>query len=110
MNPSLFDPMDLSPNLELTCCDLSDLYDHFLLMNKTGSEELTLQVHGADCSLRQGAGGTEFACFGSRTCFLMWLYKRSQTYFGQKSEEHIKTIKKRCLEVKNNDFLEKHVT
>ena len=24
----------------------------------------------ADCSLRQGAGGTEFARFGSRTCFL----------------------------------------
>ena len=23
-----------------------------------------------DCSLRQGAGGTEFARFGSRTCFL----------------------------------------
>ena len=24
----------------------------------------------ADCSLRQGAGGTEFASLGSRTCFL----------------------------------------
>ena len=24
----------------------------------------------ADCSLRQSAGGTEFAHFGSRTCFL----------------------------------------
>ena len=67
-----------------------------------------LQTHSADCSLRQGAGGTEFAHFGSRTCFLRWFYKRSQTYFGQKSEEHIKTIKKRCLESRTTSF-EKNV-
>ena len=63
-----------------------------------------------DCSLRQGAGGTEFAHFGSRTCFLRWFYKRAQAYFGQNPEEHIKTIKKRSMEVKNNDFWEKCVT
>ena len=61
----------------------------------------------SECSLRQGAGGAEFARFGSRTCFLMWFYKRSQTYFGQKSEEHVKTIKKHFLDVKNNCFCEK---
>ena len=61
-----------------------------------------------DCSLRQGAGGTEFARFGSRTCFLRCFYRRSQAYIGQKSEEHVKTIKKRSMDVKNNDF-EKHV-
>ena len=52
------------------------------------------------CSLRQGAGDKEFPRFGSRTSFLRWFYKRSQTYFGQNSEAHIKTIKKRGLEVK----------
>ena len=26
-------------------------------------------MQNTDCSLRQGAGGTEFARFGSRTCF-----------------------------------------
>ena len=69
-----------------------------------------LQIHVSDCSLRQGAGGTEFARFGSRTCFLRRFDDRSQSYFGQKSEEHIKTMKKDCLEVKNNDFSEKCVT
>ena len=54
----------------------------------------TTAKHSPDCSLRQGAGGTEFACFGSRTCFLRWLYKCLQAYFSQKSEEHIKTIEK----------------
>mgnify|MGYP005706074945 CR=1 FL=1 len=58
----------------------------------------------SDCSLRQGAGGTEFAHLGSRTCFLRWFYKRYQTYFGQKSEDHIKTIKKTNMDVKNDDF------
>ena len=52
-----------------------------------------MRQHHPDCSLRQGAGGTEFARFGSRTCFLRCFYKHSQTYFGQKSEEHVKTIK-----------------
>ena len=47
----------------------------------------------SDCSLRQGAGGTEFAHFGSRTCFLRWFYRRSQAYFGQKPEEHGFSIK-----------------
>ena len=45
-------------------------------------------LQSTDCSLRQGAGGTEFARFGSRTCFLRWFYKRSQAYFGQKPEEY----------------------
>ena len=31
-------------------------------------------------------------------------------YFGQKSEEHVKDIKRRCLEVKTDDFREKCVT
>ena len=35
---------------------------------------------------------------------------RSQAYFGQKPEEHGFSIKKRCLEVKIDDFLEKCVT
>ena len=28
------------------------------------------KTSGSDCSLRQGAGGTEFKRFRSRTCFL----------------------------------------
>ena len=31
-------------------------------------------------------------------------------YFGQKPEEHGFSIKKRCLEFKNDDFPEKQVT
>ena len=63
-----------------------------------------------DCYLRQGAGGMKIARFGSRTCFLRWFHNRSETYFGQNSEEHAKTIKTRHMEVKNDDFLEKCVT
>ena len=62
-----------------------------------------------DCSLRQGADGTEFARFGSRTSFLRWFYMCSQTYLGQKSEEHCFSIKNRCLEVKDDGFWEKCV-
>ena len=58
----------------------------------------------ADCSLRQGAGGTEFARFGLRTSFLRWFYNRSQTYFGQKSEEQVDTVKKFYMEVKTTIF------
>ena len=42
-----------------------------------------LGSQNADRSLRQGAGGTEFARFGSRTCFLRWFHRRSQAYFCQ---------------------------
>ena len=31
--------------------------------------DVFFRTHASDCSLRQGAGGTEFARFGSRTCF-----------------------------------------
>ena len=34
----------------------------------------------------------------------------SQAYFGQKPEEHVKTIKKCCLEIKNDDLWEKCIT
>ena len=44
------------------------------------------------------------ACFGSKTCFLRWFHNRSVSFFGQKTQEHVKTIKKRCLEAKNNIF------
>ena len=58
------------------------------------SKEIRRTSHYSDCYLRQGVGGTEFANFvRSRTCFLRWFYKRSQTYFGQKSEEHNFSIK-----------------
>ena len=77
---------------------------------RSSKKSLTYSPYCPDCSLRQGAGGTEFARFGSRTCFLRWFYKRSQTYFGQKPEEHGFPIKKCCLEVKNNDIWEKCVT
>ena len=63
-----------------------------------------VKTYFADCSLRQGAGGAESARLGSRTCFLRCFYKRSQTYFDQKPEEHCFSIKKRCLEIKNDDF------
>ena len=63
---------------------------------------------GSDCSLWQGAGGTEFARFGSRTCFLRWFYRRSQAYFGQNSEEHVKTIKNAIWRSKTMIFDKKH--
>ena len=86
--------------------------------NRPAPQKVTMFMNQlTDCYLRQGvhpawqgAHGTEFARNGSRACFLMWFYKRSQTYFGQKPEEHNFSIKQRCLEVKNNDFSEKCVT
>ena len=62
-----------------------------------------------DCSLRQGAGGTEFARFASRTCFLRWFYRRYQAYFGQNFEEHCSSIKSIVLRSKTTIF-EKHVS
>ena len=35
---------------------------------------------------------------------------RSQAYFGQKLEEHVFSIKNRCLEVEKHDFSETCVT
>ena len=61
-----------------------------------------------DCSLRQGAGGREFARLGSRTWFLMRFLKRSEAYLGQKPEEHYFLIKKTLSEgqkYKKNELL-----
>ena len=60
---------------------LRNLYREF---QASAVNRTSLVTHWADCYLRQGAGGTEFARFGSRTCFLKWFSKRSQAYFGQK--------------------------
>ena len=65
---------------------------------------------GADCYLRQGDKGTKTARFGFKTCFLSYFHNRSEAYFGQKSEEQVKTIRKRRMEVKNDEFSEKCVT
>ena len=81
----------------------SNFHVFSIFLAKSNPNKSKKQI-STDCYLRQGASGTEFAHFGSRTCFLMWFYKRSQTYFGQKSEEHVKTIKKRRMDSKNNDF------
>ena len=63
----------------------------------------------ADCYLRQGAGGTKTAHFGSRIWFLSYFYNRSEAYFGQKSVEHVKTIKRKHVDTKNNDFSKRNV-
>ena len=47
---------------------------------------------------------TKKVCCGSNTCFLRWFHNRSVSFLGQETQEHIKTIKKRCLEVKNDIF------
>ena len=43
----------------------------------------------------------DFACFGFKIRFLKKNLDRSASFFGQETHEHVKTIKKRCLEVKN---------
>ena len=68
--------------------------------NKTSNRS---QDKDTDCYLRQGAGGTKTACFGSRTCFLRSFHNRYEAYFGQKAEEHIKILKNRNMDVKNDD-------
>ena len=45
-----------------------------------------------------------FACFGFKIRFLKKFLDRSVSFFGQETHEHVKTIKKRCLEAKNNIF------
>ena len=67
-------------------------------------DPLTNVDEGSDCYLRQGDGGTKIARLGSRTCFLREFHNRSEAYFGQKSEEHVETFKKRHMEVNNNDL------
>ena len=58
----------------------------------------------SDCYLRQGDGGTKTACFGSKNCFLKRFENRSEAYFGEKSKEPGKTIKQRCICIKNDGF------
>ena len=49
-----------------------------------------------------------FACqnctFGFENLLFEVILHRSASFYGQKTEEHIKTIKKRCLEAKTNIF------
>ena len=47
----------------------------------------------SDFDLRQGDGGTKTARFSSKNCFLRQFHNRSESYFGQKSQEHVKTMK-----------------
>ena len=42
------------------------------------------------------------ACFGFKIGFLKKFLDRSVSFFGQETQEHVKTIKKRCLEAKND--------
>ena len=57
---------------------------------------------------RQGDGDTKTARFGSKTYLLRWFHDRSVSFLGQKTQEHVKTVKKeRCLEA-NNDIFRKN--
>ena len=47
---------------------------------------------------------SNFACFGSKTYFLKYFRRRSASFFGQETHEHVKTIKKHCLKAKNEIF------
>ena len=47
---------------------------------------------------------SNFAHLGSKTCFLRWFHIRSVSFFGQETYEHVKTIKKCCLETQNDIF------
>ena len=47
---------------------------------------------------------SNFACFVSKTYFLKQFLDRSASFFGQEIHEHLKTIKKCCVEAKNDDF------
>ena len=109
-----FDPRRLQHGLLLItklCTSFPTINNFYMwLIFYLRINDLHEKRHLPDCSLRQGAGGKEFARFGPITCFLRWLYKRSQPYFDQKPEEHCFSIKKRCLDIKNDDLWEKWVT
>ena len=46
-----------------------------------------------------------FACSGFKIGFLKKFLDRSASLFGQETHEHVKTIKKHCLEAKNIIFI-----
>ena len=71
------------------------------------NSSITTQSEISDCYLRQGDGGTKTAHFGFKTCFLRRFHNRSVSFFGQKTQEHDKTIEKRCLEAKIDFFHKK---
>ena len=53
---------------------------------------------------------TTTARFYSKTCLLRWFHNRLVLLFGQETQEHVKTIKKRCLEVKKRRcFIKMHL-
>ena len=50
----------------------SQSFSRFISIHKDAFKQAVTRpfdIMDADCSLRQGAGGTEFARVGSRTCF-----------------------------------------
>ena len=52
---------------------------------------------------------TNLARFGSKSHFLMKFLDDSASFFGQETHEHVKTIKKGCLEAKNGIFVKMHL-
>ena len=61
---------------------------------------------GTTCRLylKAGCRWDENCTIGVENLLLRWFYGRSQTYFGQKPEEHCFSIKNRCLEVQKTIF------
>ena len=51
-----------------------------------------------------------FTCFGFKIWFLKTFLDRSASFFGQETHEHVKTIRKRCLEAKNHLFRKMQLT
>ena len=49
-----------------------------------------------------------FAGFVFKIGFLKKFLNRSVSFLRQETHEHVKTIKKRCLEAKNHIFIQMH--
>ena len=70
----------------------------------TGTVLVGAQKRIGELHARKSGFWFNFACFGFKICFLKKLRDRSVSFFGQETHEHVKTIKKHCLEAKNNIF------
>ena len=71
--------------------------------NKFGNQNIQIYNFGWGLKKNREIAWTNqnFACFGSKTCFLRWFHNRSVSFLHQETYEYVKTIKKRCLEAKN---------
>ena len=90
---------DLGRHIFQWCWDVLqnsiESFSHWAMATKLISNFVSSALSSfTDCYLRQGDGGTKLHVLVRELAFWGDFINRSEMYFGHKSEEHVKTLKK----------------